>query len=109
MKLYRIKCKHFVHAWVIAVSDSCLVGCMGRRAGILDRAYQPLRSIEGLDYVYAADVSPDEGEVLLVTNAGTRNSALRKYKAAKEMRTSSSAVIALATWSGVKLYRLIEN
>lgn len=68
MKLERIKCKHLVHAWDLAVSDSCLVGCTGKRAVILDRAYQLLRKIEGLDYVYAADVSPDEGEVLLVSN-----------------------------------------
>lgn len=68
MKLERIKCKPFIHAWDLIVSDSYLIGCTGKRVAVLDREYQLLHTIEGLDYVYSADVSPDEKKLLLISN-----------------------------------------
>lgn len=68
MRLERIKCKHLNHAWDITVSDSYIIACTGRRALVLDRKYQLVQSFDGLDYVYAARVSPDEKQLLLISN-----------------------------------------
>ena len=67
MKLERIKCKHFVHAQNIHLSPSYLVGCTGKRAVILDRAYELVQNIDGLDYVYEADFTQNEQEILLIS------------------------------------------
>ena len=67
MKLERIKCKHFVHAQNIHQSPSYLVGCTGKRAVILDRAYELVQNIDGLDYVYEADFTQNEQEILLIS------------------------------------------
>ena len=67
MKLERIKCKHFVKAQNIHQSPSYLVGCTGKRAVILDRAYELVQNIDGLDYVYEADFTQNEQEILLIS------------------------------------------
>lgn len=68
MKLQRIKCAPLVHAWDVTVSPSYIVGCTGKKAIILDRQYNLLHTVEGLDYVYKAHLSPDEKQVLLISN-----------------------------------------
>lgn len=67
MKLQRIKCPPLVHAWDLTVSPSCIIGCTGKRAVILDRQYNLLKTVEGLDYVYTAHLSPDEKQLLLIS------------------------------------------
>ena len=67
MKLERIKCKHFVHAQNIHLSPSYLVGCTGKRAVVLDREYELVQNIDGLDYVYEVDFTRDEQEILLIS------------------------------------------
>lgn len=67
MKLQRIQCPHLVHAGDITVSSSYIIGCTGRRAMILDRQYNLLQTIEGLDYAYRAHLSPDEKQLLLIS------------------------------------------
>lgn len=69
MKLQRIKCPPLAHAWDLTVSPSYVVGCTGKRAVILDRQYNLLQTVEGLDYVYKAHLSPDEKQLLLISNA----------------------------------------
>lgn len=69
MELQRIKCSPLVHAWDLAVSPTCLAGCTGKKAVILDRQYNLLQTVEGLDYVYKAHFSPDEKQLLLISNA----------------------------------------
>lgn len=68
MKLQRIKCLPLVHAWDLTVSPSYIVGCTGKKAVILDRQYNLLQTVEGLDYVYKAHLSPDEKQLLLISN-----------------------------------------
>ncbi len=67
MKLQRIKCPPLVHAWDLTVSPSYIVGCTGKKAVILDRQYNLLKTVEGLDYVYEAHLSPDETQLLLIS------------------------------------------
>lgn len=67
MKLERIKCKLLDRAWDISVSPSLIIGCTGSRAIVLNRQYQHLQTINGLDHVYKAHISPDEEHVLLVS------------------------------------------
>lgn len=69
MKLQRIKCPLLVHAWDLTVSPSYIVGCTGKKAVILDRQYNLLQTVEGLDYVYKAHLSPDETQLLLISNS----------------------------------------
>jgi len=69
MKLQRIKCPPLVHAWDLTLSPSYIVGCTGKRAVILDRQYNLLQTVEGLDYVYKAHLSPDEKQLLLISNS----------------------------------------
>lgn len=69
MKLQRIKCAPFIHAWDLTVSPSYIVGCTGKKAVILDRQYNLLQTVEGLDYVYRAHLSPDEKQLLLISNS----------------------------------------
>lgn len=68
MKLQRIKCPPLVQAWDLTVSPSYIVGCTGKKAVILDRQYNLLQTVEGLDYVYKAHLSPDEKQLLLISN-----------------------------------------
>ena len=69
MKLHRIKCSPLSRAYDLTVSPSYIVGCTGKRAVILDRQYNLLQTIEGLDYVYKAHLSPDEKQLLLISNS----------------------------------------
>lgn len=67
MKLERIQCKVLDRAWDISVSSSFIIGCTGARAVVLNRQYQHLHTIAGLDHVYKAYISPNEKQVLLVS------------------------------------------
>ena len=67
MDLERIKCKLLDRAWDISVSSSLIIGCAGSRAVVLNRQYQHLQTIDGLDQVYKAHISPDEKQALLVS------------------------------------------
>ena len=68
MKFQKVKCKSLSYAKEIFVSDSYIIGCTGKKANILDKQFNLLQTIEGLDYVYSAEMSPDEKELLLVSN-----------------------------------------
>lgn len=68
MKLQRVKCKSLSYAKEIFVSDSYIIACTGKKVNILDKHFNLLQTIEGLDYVYLAEMSPDEKELLLVSN-----------------------------------------
>ncbi len=68
MKLRRIKCPLLTHAWDLTVSPSYIVACTGKKAVILDRQYNLLQTVEGLDFVYQAHLSPDEKQLLLISN-----------------------------------------
>ena len=68
MRLQRIQCKPFVHAYDLTASPTYIVGCTGRKAVILDRQYNLLQTVEGLDHVYSAHLSPDEKQLLLISN-----------------------------------------
>jgi len=72
MELQRIKCSPLVHAWDLAVSPTYIVACTGKKAVILDRQYSRLQTVEGLDYVYKAHFSPDEKQLLLISNVAWR-------------------------------------
>ena len=67
VKLERIKCKPLERAWDISVSSTLIIGCTGSRAVVLNRQYQHLQTIDGLDHVYKAHISPDEKRALLVS------------------------------------------
>lgn len=67
MRLERIECKLLRHAWDISVSPSYIIGCTGPKAVILNRQCQHIRTIDSLDHVCKAYVSPDENQVLLVS------------------------------------------
>lgn len=71
MKLQRIRCAPLARAWDLTVSPEYIVGCTGRKAVILDRQYKLLQTVEGLDHVYTARLSPDETQLLLIS-AGNR-------------------------------------
>ncbi len=49
------------------MSFSLIIGCTGSRAVVLNRQYQHLQTIDGLDHVYKAHISPDEKQALLVS------------------------------------------
>ena len=68
MKLERIKCKPLERAKDLCVSRSYIVGCTGQKAAILDKQRNLLHTVEGLEYVYSAEVSPDETKLLLISN-----------------------------------------
>ena len=68
MQLLRIPCPPFARAKDLTVSPSYVVGCTGRKAVILDRQYNLLQTVDGLDYVYKALLSPDEKQLLLISN-----------------------------------------
>lgn len=72
MELQRIKCSPLVHAWDLAVSPTYIVDCNGKKAVILDRQYNLLQTVEGLDYVYKAHLSQDEKQLLLISNVAWR-------------------------------------
>lgn len=67
MRLELFECKHLRHAWDVSVSSSYIVGCTGPKAIILNRQCQYIKTIDGLDHVYKAYVSPDEKQLLLVS------------------------------------------
>lgn len=68
MKFQRVKCKALLYAKEIFVSKSYIITCTGKKANILDKKFHLLQTIEGLDYVYSAEMSPDEKELLLISN-----------------------------------------
>lgn len=68
MKLERIKCKPLERAKNLCVSQSYIIGCTGQKAAIMDKHLNLIHSVEGLEYVYSADVSPDETKLLLISN-----------------------------------------
>ena len=67
MNLNRIKCKPLERAKNLCVSRSYIVGCTGKKAAIMDKQLNLIHTIEGLDYVYSAEVSPDETKLLLIS------------------------------------------
>lgn len=69
MKLERVKCKPFERAKNLCVSQSYIVGCTGQKAAIMDKQLNLIHTVEGLEYVYSADVSPDESKLLLISNS----------------------------------------
>lgn len=68
MKLERIKCKELEPAKSVCLSKSYMVGCTGQKAVILDRERNLIHKVTGLNYVYAAEISPDESKLLLISN-----------------------------------------
>lgn len=68
MELTQIKGKPFARAKDIYISPSYIIGCTGQKAIITDRQLNLIHTIEGLDYVYSAQVSPDETKLLLISN-----------------------------------------
>lgn len=68
MQLEKIKCKPLERAKDIHISESYIVGCTGQKAAILDKQLNLLHTVEGLEYVYSAEVSPDETKLLLISN-----------------------------------------
>ena len=68
MKLERIKCKPLERAKDLCVSQSYIIGCTGQKAAIMDRQLNLIHTVEGLEYVYFAEVSPDETKLLLISN-----------------------------------------
>lgn len=67
MKLQSVKCKALSRIKDIALSDSYVIGCSGKRAVILDHRLELLDTVEQLDYVYSARMSPDEQKLLLIS------------------------------------------
>ncbi len=68
MKMERIKCKPLERAKDIHISRSYIIGCTGPKAVILDRQLNLIHTVDGLEYVYSAQVSPDETKLLLISN-----------------------------------------
>ena len=68
MKLERVKCKPLERAKNLCVSRSYVVGCTGQKAAILDKQLNLLHTVDKLEYVYCAAVSPDETKLLLISN-----------------------------------------
>ena len=68
MRLERIKCKPLERAKNLCVSQSYIVGCTGQKAAIMDKQLNLIHTVEGLEYVYSAEVSPDETKLLLISN-----------------------------------------
>lgn len=69
MKLKRVKCKPLERAKNLCVSQSYIVGCTGQKAAIMDKQLNLIHTVEGLEYVYSADISPDETKLLLISNS----------------------------------------
>ena len=69
MKLERIKCKPLERAKNLCVSQSYIIGCTGQKAAIMDKQLNLIHTVEGVEYVYSADVSPDETKLLLISNS----------------------------------------
>ena len=68
MKLERIKCKPLERAKNLCISQSYIIGCTGQKASIMDKQLNLIHTVEGLEYVYSAEVSPDETKLLLISN-----------------------------------------
>lgn len=68
MKLERIKCKPLEKAKNLCVSQSYIIGCTGQKAAIMDKQLNLIHTVDGLEYVYSAEVSPDETKLLLISN-----------------------------------------
>ena len=67
MKLERIKCKPLERAKNLCISHSYIIGCTGQKAAIMDKQLNLVHTVEGLEYVYSAEVSPDETKLLLIS------------------------------------------
>ena len=68
MKLERIKCKPLERAKNLYISQSYIIGCTGQKTAIMDKQLNLIHTVEGLEYVYSAEVSPDETKLLLISN-----------------------------------------
>lgn len=68
MRLERIKCKALERAKNIFLSKSYIIGCTGRKAVVMDKQLNLIHTVEGLEYVYFAEMSPDETKLLLISN-----------------------------------------
>lgn len=68
MKLERIPCKYLNRAQNVFVSNSYIIGCTGQKAVILNRQLEFVHIVQGLEYVYCAQMSPDEKSLLLISN-----------------------------------------
>lgn len=68
MKLERIKCKPLERSKNLCISQSYIIGCTGQKAAIMDKQLNLIHTVEGLEYVYSAEVSPDETKLLLISN-----------------------------------------
>lgn len=66
MKLERIKCKPLERAKNLCVFQSCIIGCTGPKAVIVDKRLNHVHTVDELDYVYSAELSPDETKLLLI-------------------------------------------
>ena len=71
MVLKKLKPGFLKHAKSFCFSEKYSVFCTGRRAFICDRELKLLYTVEKLSYVYRASISPDEKNLLLVSNANT--------------------------------------
>lgn len=69
MVLKKLKPGFLKHAKSFCFSEKYSVFCTGRRAFICDRELKLLYTVEKLSYVYRASISPDEKNLLLVSNA----------------------------------------
>ena len=68
MRLERIKCKPLERAKNLCISKSYIIGCTGQKVVIMDKHLTMIHTVEGLEYVYSAEVSPDETKLLLISN-----------------------------------------
>jgi len=67
MKLEQVKCKPLGRAKDIHISKSYIIGCTGQKAIIMDKQLNLIHTVEGLEYVYSTEVSPDETKLLLIS------------------------------------------
>ena len=68
MKLEKIKCKPLERVKKLCISKSYIIGCTGQKAIILDKQLNLVHTVENLNYVYTAQISPDESKLLLISN-----------------------------------------
>lgn len=68
MKITKIKCPYFNHTKSFTVTDDKIILYSGKRAVILNKSFELLGEITGLNYVYNGKVSPDGKNLLLLSN-----------------------------------------
>lgn len=69
MKLEKIDCKFLRYSKGFCFSEHYAVFCTGRTAFICNRKLECLHQVDNLFYVYKAKISPDENNVLLISNS----------------------------------------